>query len=67
MPQIYSDVNHVETPLNPAREANNLDHCADKAHKTMAFLTADATFRPPPVHDPFNLGPTATVLFSPLL
>lgn len=50
------DVIHVETPLNPTGEAINLQHYADKARKTGAFLVVDATFGPPPLQNPFDFG-----------
>ena len=50
------DVVHVETPLNPTGEARNLQHYAEKARKAGAWLTVDATFGPPPLQDPLQLG-----------
>ncbi|KAI0136424.1 Cys/Met metabolism PLP-dependent enzyme-domain-containing protein [Xylariales sp. AK1849] len=50
------DVLHVETPLNPTGEARNLEFYADKARRTGAYLTVDATFAPPPLLDPFLWG-----------
>lgn len=50
------DVIHVETPLNPTGEARNLQYYADKARRTGAYLTVDATFAPPPLQDPFAFG-----------
>jgi cystathionine beta-lyase/cystathionine gamma-synthase len=50
------DVIHVETPLNPTGEARNLAHYAAKAKKAGAYLTVDATFAPPPLLAPFELG-----------
>ncbi|KAI1326193.1 pyridoxal phosphate-dependent transferase [Xylariaceae sp. FL0255] len=50
------DVIHVETPLNPTGEARNLAFYAEKAKRTGAYLTVDATFAPPPLQDPFAFG-----------
>ncbi|ROT35578.1 PLP-dependent transferase [Sodiomyces alkalinus F11] len=50
------DVLHVETPLNPTGEARDLAHYASVARAKGAFLTVDATFAPPPLQDPFELG-----------
>ncbi|UKZ70400.1 uncharacterized protein TrAtP1_011381 [Trichoderma atroviride] len=50
------DIIHVETPLNPTREAIDLQYYADKAHKMRAFLIVDATFGPPPLQNPFDFG-----------
>lgn len=50
------DVIHVETPLNPTGEARNLEYYRQKADRTGAWLTVDATFAPPPLLDPFLWG-----------
>jgi cystathionine beta-lyase/cystathionine gamma-synthase len=50
------DLLHVETPLNPTGEARNLAFYADKARRTGAVLSVDATFAPPPLLDPFAFG-----------
>lgn len=50
------DMIHVETPLNPTGEARNLAFYAEKARRTGAYLTVDATFGPPPLQDPFVWG-----------
>ncbi|WYZ42903.1 hypothetical protein EsH8_VI_000602 [Colletotrichum jinshuiense] len=50
------DVLHVETPLNPTGEARNLAYFADKARAKGAYLTVDATFAPPPLQNPLDLG-----------
>ncbi|KAI8954238.1 pyridoxal phosphate-dependent transferase [Xylaria longipes] len=50
------DLIHVETPLNPTGEARDLEFYADKARRTGAVLSVDATFAPPPLLDPFAFG-----------
>ncbi|KAI0425196.1 pyridoxal phosphate-dependent transferase [Xylaria sp. FL1042] len=50
------DLIHVETPLNPTGEARDLAFYADKARRTGALLSVDATFAPPPLLDPFAFG-----------
>ncbi|KAI0538267.1 Cys/Met metabolism PLP-dependent enzyme-domain-containing protein [Xylaria digitata] len=50
------DLIHVETPLNPTGEARDLEFYAEKAKRTGAFLSVDATFAPPPLLDPFAFG-----------
>ncbi|ORY66030.1 pyridoxal phosphate-dependent transferase [Pseudomassariella vexata] len=50
------DVLHVETPLNPTGEARDLQFYAEKARRTGAYLTVDATFAPPPLLDPLQWG-----------
>ncbi|KAH6685486.1 pyridoxal phosphate-dependent transferase [Plectosphaerella plurivora] len=50
------DVVHIETPLNPYREAYNIKAFAEKAHKQGAYLTIDSTFRPPGLQDPLALS-----------
>lgn len=50
------DLIHVETPLNPTGEARDLDFYAEKAKRTGATLSIDATFAPPPLLDPFAFG-----------
>ncbi|KAI1811644.1 PLP-dependent transferase [Poronia punctata] len=50
------DLIHVETPLNPSGEARDLAYYADKARRTGALLSVDATFAPPPLLDPFAFG-----------
>ncbi|KAK2610559.1 hypothetical protein N8I77_003978 [Diaporthe amygdali] len=50
------DVIHVETPLNPTGEARDLDLYAAKARELGCYLTADATFAPPPLLRPFDHG-----------
>ncbi|KAF4990033.1 hypothetical protein FGRMN_8734 [Fusarium graminum] len=55
------DVIHVETPLNPTGEARDLAAYAEKARKSGAYLTVDATFAPPPLQDPFQYGVDAVM------
>ncbi|KAI5918496.1 cystathionine beta-lyase [Camillea tinctor] len=55
------DVIHVETPVNPTGEARDLAVYADKARRTGAVLTVDATFAPPPLADPFAWGADAVM------
>ncbi|KAI1132301.1 pyridoxal phosphate-dependent transferase [Nemania abortiva] len=50
------DLIHVETPLNPTGEARDLEFYAEKARRTGAVLSVDATFAPPPLLDPFAFG-----------
>ncbi|KAI1188059.1 pyridoxal phosphate-dependent transferase [Nemania serpens] len=50
------DLIHVETPLNPTGEARDLEFYAEKARRTGALLSVDATFAPPPLLDPFAFG-----------
>lgn len=50
------DVVHVETPVNPSGEAYDIRSFARKAHARGAVLTVDATFAPPPLQDPFEMG-----------
>lgn len=50
------DVVHVETPLNPTGEARDLASFAERARKVGAWLSVDATFAPPPLMRPFELG-----------
>ncbi|KAI8272266.1 hypothetical protein K4K56_002532 [Colletotrichum sp. SAR 10_98] len=50
------DIVHVETPLNPTGEATNLAYYSEKAHAAGAYLSVDATFAPPPLQDPLQLG-----------
>ncbi|KAI3316770.1 PLP-dependent transferase [Xylariaceae sp. AK1471] len=50
------DLIHVETPLNPTGEARDLEFYAEKARRTGAILSVDATFAPPPLLDPFAFG-----------
>ncbi|KAK5624424.1 hypothetical protein RRF57_000141 [Xylaria bambusicola] len=50
------DLIHVETPLNPTGEALDLEFYAEKARRTGAILSVDATFAPPPLLDPFASG-----------
>ncbi|KAJ5730739.1 uncharacterized protein N7483_005247 [Penicillium malachiteum] len=50
------DIIHVETPLNPTGEARNLAYYRAKATKKGAYLTVDATFAPPPLQNPLDLG-----------
>ncbi|GAW22801.1 hypothetical protein ANO14919_123440 [Xylariales sp. No.14919] len=50
------DLIHVETPLNPTGEARDLEFYAEKAKRTGAVLSVDATFAPPPLLDPFAFG-----------
>ncbi|KAI1356906.1 Cys/Met metabolism PLP-dependent enzyme-domain-containing protein [Xylaria sp. FL0043] len=50
------DLIHVETPLNPTGEARDLAFYAEKARRTGAVLSVDATFAPPPLLDPFAFG-----------
>ncbi|KAI1209093.1 PLP-dependent transferase [Annulohypoxylon truncatum] len=50
------DVVHVETPLNPTGEARDLRSFAERARKAGCWLSVDATFAPPPLMDPFDLG-----------
>ncbi|KAI1420977.1 Cys/Met metabolism PLP-dependent enzyme-domain-containing protein [Xylaria sp. FL1777] len=50
------DLIHVETPLNPTGEARDLAFYADKARRTGAVLSVDATFAPPPLLEPFAFG-----------
>ncbi|TGJ84079.1 hypothetical protein E0Z10_g4674 [Xylaria hypoxylon] len=50
------DLIHVETPLNPTGEARDLEFYAEKAKRTGALLSIDATFAPPPLLDPFAFG-----------
>jgi len=50
------DLIHVETPLNPSGEARDLAFYAEKAKRTGAILSVDATFAPPPLLDPFAFG-----------
>ncbi|KAJ5733889.1 hypothetical protein N7493_002675 [Penicillium malachiteum] len=50
------DIIHVETPLNPTGEARNLAYYRAKATEKGAYLTVDATFAPPPLQNPLDLG-----------
>ncbi|KAM0329993.1 hypothetical protein ACHAQA_004162 [Verticillium albo-atrum] len=50
------DVIHVESPLNPTGEAQDLVAYAARARAAGAYLTVDATFAPPPLQDPLTLG-----------
>ncbi|KAJ5397084.1 Cys/Met metabolism PLP-dependent enzyme [Penicillium cosmopolitanum] len=50
------DVIHVETPVNPTGEARNLAYYKAKAEAVGAYLTVDATFAPPPLQDPIQMG-----------
>ncbi|KAF5502133.1 putative trans-sulfuration enzyme [Colletotrichum aenigma] len=50
------DIVHVETPLNPTGEATNLTYYSEKARAAGAYLSVDATFAPPPLQDPLQLG-----------
>ncbi|KAF4806429.1 putative trans-sulfuration enzyme [Colletotrichum siamense] len=50
------DIVHVETPLNPTGEAANLAYYSEKARAAGAYLSVDATFAPPPLQDPLQLG-----------
>jgi cystathionine gamma-synthase len=50
------DIVHVETPLNPTGEARNLAYYREKATEKGAYLTVDATFAPPPLQNPLDLG-----------
>ncbi|KAJ5637838.1 hypothetical protein N7490_007717 [Penicillium lividum] len=50
------DIIHVETPLNPTGEARNLAYYREKATAKGAYLTVDATFAPPPLQNPLDLG-----------
>ncbi|KAJ5949383.1 hypothetical protein N7454_000967 [Penicillium verhagenii] len=50
------DIIHVETPLNPTGEARNLAYYREKATARGAYLTVDATFAPPPLQNPLDLG-----------
>lgn len=50
------DIIHVETPLNPTGEARDLAYYAAKARARGCYLTADATFAPPPLLEPFRWG-----------
>ncbi|KAJ2981485.1 hypothetical protein NQ176_g1999 [Zarea fungicola] len=50
------DLIHVETPVNPTGEARNLAYYKSKADAVGAYLSVDATFAPPPLQDPIQLG-----------
>ncbi|KAI9784207.1 MAG: hypothetical protein M1816_001029 [Peltula sp. TS41687] len=50
------DVIHIETPMNLTGEAVSIQEYADKAHRRGAYLLVDATFGPPGLQDPFQLG-----------
>ncbi|KAJ5717046.1 hypothetical protein N7488_002692 [Penicillium malachiteum] len=50
------DVIHIETPVNPTGEARNISYYRKKAHEVGAYVTVNATFGPPPLQDPLNLG-----------
>ncbi|KAJ6013761.1 hypothetical protein N7540_008352 [Penicillium herquei] len=50
------DVIHIETPVNPTGEARDISYYSKKAHDVRAYLTVDATFGPPPLQDPLQLG-----------
>jgi cystathionine gamma-synthase len=50
------DLVHVETPLNPTGEVTDLARFAELAHARGAKLSVDATFGPPPLQRPFELG-----------
>ncbi|KAF9878118.1 Cys/Met metabolism PLP-dependent enzyme [Colletotrichum karsti] len=50
------DIVHVETPLNPTGEAANLAYFSSKARAVGAYLSVDATFAPPPLQDPLQVG-----------
>ncbi|KAJ5259503.1 hypothetical protein N7478_012484 [Penicillium angulare] len=53
---VPGDIIHVETPLNPTGEARNLAYYRAKATEKGAYLTVDATFAPPPLQNPLDLG-----------
>ncbi|PYH94680.1 cystathionine gamma-synthase [Aspergillus ellipticus CBS 707.79] len=50
------DVIHLETPVNPTGEAQDIAAFAKKAHERGAYLAVDSTFAPPGLQDPFALG-----------
>lgn len=50
------DLLHLETPVNPAGQAFDIQYYADRAHSRGAFLSVDSTFAPPPLQDPFLHG-----------
>lgn len=50
------DVIHLETPLNPTGKALSVRKYAEKARRRGAFLIVDATFGPPPLQNPLELG-----------
>lgn len=50
------DLVHLESPMNPYGTNINLEEYAKRAHATGALVSVDATFAPPPLMDPFELG-----------
>jgi cystathionine gamma-synthase len=50
------DLVHIESPLNPTGEAINIAYYAEEAHKRGAKVSVDATFGPPPLQNPIELG-----------
>lgn len=50
------DFVHVESLVNPTAIAPNIRSFAKRAHDKGAILVVDATFAPPPLQAPFELG-----------